>query len=176
MNGLDWGTVPAWFSAVLTGGSLLLGFYILLRDRRKAERNEALKVVAWTERGADDEGSFIRIHVRNTADRPILYVNALYSKGDGSGKILSLPATVPWVPKDEEISLDVPRYESGRRTLALGLSFQDADGFRWVKDISSHDVYRQTRHRRGDPSLRLLLTSFGTYRLYRQRKKSLRRA
>ncbi|MBQ0830843.1 hypothetical protein [Streptomyces tagetis] len=176
MNGLEWGTVPAWFSAVLTGGSLLLGFYILLRDRRKEERNEALKVVTWTERGADDEGSFIRIHVRNTADRPILYVNALYSKGDGSGEIRSLPAAVPWVPKDEEIALDVPRYQDGRRTLALGLSFQDADGFRWVKDISSHDVYRQTRYRRSDPSVRLLFTSFGTYRLYWQRKRDLRRA
>jgi hypothetical protein len=31
---IDWGNVPAWVGAVLTGGSLLLGFYILLRDRR----------------------------------------------------------------------------------------------------------------------------------------------
>lgn len=40
-GGLDWGTVPAWVGSILTGGSLLLGFYILLRDRRNSERAQA---------------------------------------------------------------------------------------------------------------------------------------
>ncbi|MFC7830718.1 hypothetical protein [Streptomyces sp. NPDC057375] len=51
MHRLDWGTVPTWASAVLTGGSLLLGFYILLRDRKKEERADALKIICWHERG-----------------------------------------------------------------------------------------------------------------------------
>ncbi|MEU7662466.1 hypothetical protein [Streptomyces lincolnensis] len=173
MNGLEWGTVPAWLSAVLTGGSLLMGFHILLRDRKKDERNEALKIVTWAERDANDEGSFIRIHVRNTADRPILYVDALY---EGAGGIERLPSNVPMVLKDEEITLEVPRYMNGRRTLARGIAFQDANGFSWVRDIASHDVYRQSRLRRGDPTLRMLFLSFGSFRLYRSTKKRMRRA
>ncbi|MFE6152374.1 hypothetical protein [Streptomyces sp. NPDC057889] len=174
MNGLEWGTVPAWLSSMLTGGSLLLGFHILLRDRRKEERNEALKVVTWWERDANDEASFIRIHVRNTADRPILYVDGLYERVDGS--IGRWPSDVPMVPKDEEVSLEVPRYMDGKRTIARGISFQDSDGFSWVKDISSHDVYRQSRLRRGDPTARLFVASFTTFQMYRSRKRRLRRA
>jgi len=47
MGELEWGTVPAWVSAVLTSGSLMLGFYILLRDRRKEERRDATKAICW---------------------------------------------------------------------------------------------------------------------------------
>ena len=43
---LDWGTVPAWVGSILTGGSLLLGFYILLRDRRNREIEQARQVSA----------------------------------------------------------------------------------------------------------------------------------
>ncbi|HXC79250.1 MAG TPA: hypothetical protein VNU19_19630, partial [Candidatus Acidoferrum sp.] len=42
---IDWGNVPAWVASILTGGSLLLGFYILLRDRRKEERRQARRIV-----------------------------------------------------------------------------------------------------------------------------------
>ncbi|MET9748503.1 hypothetical protein ABZZ92_22750 [Streptomyces ardesiacus] len=150
-----------------------MGFHILLRDRKKEERNEALKVVTWAERDANDERSFIRIHVRNTADRPILYVDALY---EGTEGIKRLPSNAPIVLKDEEITLEVPRYTNGQRTLARGIAFQDANGFSWVKDIASHDVYRQSRLRRGDPTLRMLFLSFGTFRLYRSTKKRMRRA
>lgn len=44
-RGLDWGNVPAWVASILTGASLLLGFYILLRDRRKEEREQALRII-----------------------------------------------------------------------------------------------------------------------------------
>ncbi|MGY1710851.1 hypothetical protein ACI8AC_15205 [Geodermatophilus sp. SYSU D00758] len=38
---IDWGSVPVWVGAVLTGGSLLLGFYLMLRDRRMDEQEQA---------------------------------------------------------------------------------------------------------------------------------------
>ena len=41
---IDWGSVPAAIGSILTGGSLLLGFYILFRDRRKEERAQASRV------------------------------------------------------------------------------------------------------------------------------------
>ncbi|MGW6159762.1 hypothetical protein ACWFRM_42750 [Streptomyces sp. NPDC055144] len=78
-----------------------MGFHILLRDRKKQELNEALKVVTGAERDANDERSFIRIHVRNTADRPVLYVDALYEWVDGS--IGRWPSDVPMVLKDVDL-------------------------------------------------------------------------
>ncbi|MFD6329466.1 hypothetical protein ACFWGI_07815 [Streptomyces niveus] len=84
MTGLDWGTVPTWLSSFLTGGSLLLGFHILLRDRKKEERSEALKVVCWREDSSDVSETWT-VHVLNTADRPITYPRLItrYSKGCG---------------------------------------------------------------------------------------------
>ena len=38
---IDWGNMPAWLGSVLTGGSLLLGFYFILRDRRRREETQA---------------------------------------------------------------------------------------------------------------------------------------
>lgn len=172
MSGLDWGTVPAWFSAVLTGGSLLLGFYILLRDRRKEERNEALKVVTWTTMKPEDRGRFARIHIRNTADRPILYVQALLSSND---RMQSHHAAEPLLTGGEEMTLDVPRYTEEGHMYEMAVSFQDPDGINWVKDLDSYSVYRGFRHRRGKPKWALMFTDFGTYRTSRQRKKRLRR-
>ena len=42
-----WGDVPTWLSSIMTGGSLLLGFYILLRERRKNEEEQARKLACW---------------------------------------------------------------------------------------------------------------------------------
>jgi hypothetical protein len=55
VHGIDWGTVPTWISSVLTSGSLLLGFYILLRDRREEERSQAALVVCWNDDRDDSE-------------------------------------------------------------------------------------------------------------------------
>lgn len=38
---VDWGNLATWFGALLTGLSLLLAFYIILRDRRRADRSQA---------------------------------------------------------------------------------------------------------------------------------------
>jgi hypothetical protein len=42
--GVQVGPWSEWVAAILTGGSLLLGFYILLRDRRKEETAQANRV------------------------------------------------------------------------------------------------------------------------------------
>lgn len=68
-QGWDWGTIPAWFSAILSGGSVLLALYIILRDRKKAERADATQVVCWT--SIDWEADDFRTHVHNTSDRAI---------------------------------------------------------------------------------------------------------
>lgn len=49
LRGLDWGSVPAWFAAVLSGLSVLLALSILVRDRVLADREQARLVsMSWT--------------------------------------------------------------------------------------------------------------------------------
>lgn len=42
---MDWGTVPAWVGSILTAGSLALGFYIILRDKKTAEKEQIQKLI-----------------------------------------------------------------------------------------------------------------------------------
>lgn len=44
LSQVQWGPLSAWVGSLLTAGSLLLGFYILLRDRRKEEQAQARQV------------------------------------------------------------------------------------------------------------------------------------
>jgi hypothetical protein len=45
-SSIQWGTLPAGIGTILTGLSLLLGFYIILRDRNKNVREQANELVA----------------------------------------------------------------------------------------------------------------------------------
>ncbi|MGW5064206.1 hypothetical protein ACWEQ2_44280 [Streptomyces sp. NPDC004096] len=150
MTGLDWGTVPAWASAFLTSGSLGLGFYILLRDRRKEERQEALKVVCWSEYGfadSPDNGMHV-VHVLNTSDRPISHVSTLvdlrlddFDGFEGFG----LASTVaPGV----EVTGRVPRRLNDRKIFPEVVSFTDGDGIEWVRELKTRRLYRAPRPRR----------------------------
>jgi hypothetical protein len=44
-SSIDWGNVPAWVGALLTSGSLLQAFYIILRDRRSSEALRARQII-----------------------------------------------------------------------------------------------------------------------------------
>ncbi|MDX6254228.1 MAG: hypothetical protein QOJ11_562 [Frankiales bacterium] len=64
--GWDWGTVPAWFGA----GSLLLAWYVIIRDRREKRRAQAVKVSAWLEQEIAED-NIVHLVVRNASDEPI---------------------------------------------------------------------------------------------------------
>lgn len=49
-HSVEWGNVPSWISGVLSSVSILLAFYIILRDRRKVEREQVNKLVVIVER------------------------------------------------------------------------------------------------------------------------------
>jgi hypothetical protein len=138
MAAMDWGTVPTWVSAFLTGGSLLLGFYILLRDRRKEERAEARKLVFsvhWEGNGSHT------VRVTNVSERAFLYVGLFngdqweYSFGnseyEGDGPM-------------HAGEYRVYRHD-GSASGALAARFQDADGQNWVKIFDTHQLIRAPR-------------------------------
>ncbi|WP_327723925.1 hypothetical protein [Streptomyces europaeiscabiei] len=154
MSGIDWGTVPAWASTILTSGSLLLGFYILLRDRVKDERAEALKLICWSVDSADAR----RVHVLNLADRafthPYIIVafeesDALASVGfatdraDVGGLFTLVDDRVVVIRPGEEIVRDIPRREQ-EAIQPIAVTFLDADGVVWTRELDGGHLTRRT--------------------------------
>ncbi|MFJ8546320.1 hypothetical protein ACIRFH_30840 [Streptomyces sp. NPDC093586] len=144
----NWGTVPTWVSAILTSGSLLLGFYILLRDRRKEERQEALKVICWSEM-VDNES--YKIYVLNTAERPVVHARMLVRLAGDVLEPVGLGAGA--IRPGEEVTARSPRHLGGEKSWPAAVEFQDADGIDWVRDLRSGALHR----RKGEPGLLRLL-------------------
>lgn len=76
----DWGSVPEWVGGIGTAGALLLGFYLMLRDRQQTERVQASQVVAWLEGrgGFSSEGARVTVH--NASNLPITRPMYVYQR------------------------------------------------------------------------------------------------
>lgn len=142
-HGLEWGTVPAWVSAFLTSGSFLLGFYILLRDRRKEERHEAEQVICWLEtqeeRGPDgmplNSNRYIP-HVANFAERPVSAIHLIIAGGrDEQNRREVLTGRIaPVIRPGEEVVGDVFTVPDSGVKHAI-VAFLDGDGTEWSRDL-----------------------------------------
>ncbi|WP_306334545.1 hypothetical protein [Streptomyces sp. KL118A] len=142
LDGLDWGTVPAWASAILTSGSLLLGFYILLRDRRKEERQEAAQVICWLEQTAalPHECRRYRTHVANQADRHVSGVHLVVEHDPDiteGHRIVDTSLLAPLIRPGEEVSCDGADEVTVKPELVrrFDVTFLDADGTEWIRDL-----------------------------------------
>ncbi|MFD7403022.1 hypothetical protein ACFV7R_10180 [Streptomyces sp. NPDC059866] len=131
MSGVDWGNVPAWCSAILTSGSLMLGFYILLRDRRKEEKAEARKLV-FNLRGNGDQWT---LTAHNASDRPFTDIRML-TQSLGRSRNYHFP-TAFLLPKESD-TLSWPK----ANRVGLAVLFEDADGTRWVKNLMTQELLR----------------------------------
>jgi hypothetical protein len=135
---IDWGNAPAWTSSILTSGSLGLGFYILLRDRRTSEREQARKVTVWYEYMSNGYGV---CYVHNASDQPIRNVSVL-AQSTGSTSTRPKPARIykRWASIKPQTTEEAARnfvkeYPSAATfDFNLGLSFDDAAGFQWWRD------------------------------------------
>ncbi|MEU6354457.1 hypothetical protein ABZ896_34890 [Streptomyces sp. NPDC047072] len=147
MSGADWGTVPAWLSAVLTGGSLLLGFYILLRDRRKAEQADALKVICCRNRGNDGYTT----HVLNASDRTVhnITMHGLLRGNPGEGHRLLFEGfgMTGTLRADEEKTVETPRRTGDTKVIPWAVSFTDSDGATWLRDLTTGRLHEYGRSR-----------------------------
>lgn len=66
-----WGTVAQWAGSVLSGGSLILAFYIILRDRRSIEEAQARKLIVRTVQAYKKRDGYNQLLViQNTAEQP----------------------------------------------------------------------------------------------------------
>lgn len=96
-----WGTAGQWFSGLASGGALALGFYIMLRDRRKEERAQARLITCWREpempvADADGDATYPGlIHITNHSTRPIYDITAkplLVSWSEYRRRVANVPA------------------------------------------------------------------------------------
>ncbi|MEU8034501.1 hypothetical protein AB0C13_39070 [Streptomyces sp. NPDC049099] len=130
--GMDWGTVPAWVSAIGTSGSLLMGFHILLRDRKKEERQEANKVICWLDPGPHQIGQpdSYTISVLNASERPISNVFTLIKHPKGK---MTSERVAPVIRAGEEVTCEQTLWDG--EAIKFGVCFEDADGTQWVRDV-----------------------------------------
>ncbi|MEU2909214.1 hypothetical protein ACFYM3_15910 [Streptomyces massasporeus] len=130
-------------SAFLTSGSLLLGFYILLRDRRKEERAEAMQVMCWLEglEFGEDSRQYMP-HVENFADRPVSGVHLVIEQQtrDPNGRRVLRTRRVASIvrPSESEVGEAIGIAEGNTRRAYM--TFVDSDGTEWIRDVLP-DVY-----------------------------------
>ncbi|MYX39013.1 MULTISPECIES: hypothetical protein [unclassified Streptomyces] len=148
-QGMDWGTVPAWFSAILSGGSVLLALYIILRDRKKAEREDAMKVICWRD-SSDEERT---THVRNAAGRAIHHVRMLgwlRPNGGGTAEDVGFEGwgIAGLLHPDEDAEVTTLYRLGDRKIVHWAVQFTDADGRQWVRELNSGRLAEQVSQRR----------------------------
>lgn len=154
LQGVEWGTVPAWFSAIITSGSLLVAAFSYRRSVLDKQSEQASKVAAWIalEHDRDEEKPVLRL--RNSSDGPIFDVTVTHeSKGIATVSEL-VPETTSSYPLDGSITDPTPRTIKAvsievQSIVAVGVSretvltapsptlvFRDSVGRWWQRDAS----------------------------------------
>jgi len=170
MHGVKWGDVPAWVASILTGGSLLLGFWILLRDHRMRDRAQIDQFAFWVKGDNSDDRhtAVISIQVRNAG---VLPVKGLHIKASAdiyyleNGEVLKVPAEGEWdvlgpgesdnvertFPLSDQAARSGRRLEPGRTSIdyvdarPVAVRVLDNSGREWV--MGKHELLRRARRR-----------------------------
>lgn len=141
MTAVDWGSAPDWVGALLTGGSLLLGLYILLRERRKEEVAETHKLI-FTHHWNDSDGTRF-VHITNTSEWPFTRVSPLATQ------LWTCDAPQPR-PEFWESTVVLPgesrvyRHD-GTTSAPMAARFTDVYGHNWVLIFVTHQLVRAPR-------------------------------
>ncbi|MFD5342294.1 hypothetical protein ACFWJY_00610 [Streptomyces anulatus] len=157
MTTTDWGSVPTWFSAIGTTGSLLATAGIFARDRRKDQRTDAARVACWIETPSAYEVDGVSVdlethrvlRVHNTADRPVFDLFALI--GPDSTRWYRRHPLDHVVPAGEQASFLVPfePYSSGSLPPSgpAAVEFRDVERTTWVYDLEAGTLHRRRKRR-----------------------------
>lgn len=160
-DGINWGDVPSWFSALVTLAALVFAVVAVVvsrrtfrleseRDRRNAEartRRQAASVSAWWARDGDrHSGHSWAVHLRNASDTPV-YKAALTILGLGQhaklqATVIELSVVPPTqAPTIHPIGITGARadddHDADGHPLSeyrVSLRFTDATGVRWMRD------------------------------------------
>ncbi|WP_433530006.1 hypothetical protein ACQPYA_27980 [Micromonospora sp. CA-263727] len=144
---IDWGTVPDWFGAVGSVGSVLFVYVGLRReirarraDEQRARASHARLVSAVVEKRGS---SIVRVVISNESDAPVLDVSVMpkltwHTIGQPD---VAVSGTARFVPRihgrsSHEVFIDLGaehRLETADQ-VAVELTFTDHDGNRWRRD------------------------------------------
>ncbi|GAA0660310.1 hypothetical protein GCM10010193_09060 [Kitasatospora atroaurantiaca] len=146
MWGLDWGSVPAWISALAVGVAVRT-YYVSQRDRKQ---ELAYQVGVWAQH-AEQEGELkYQVVISNASQYPIFEAKVFDSKS--RTVLMDVPVLLPGreqsseaaIDKDSLVSADVPRdilvnvgdsitytWKIELRTNPVEAEFRDARGARW---------------------------------------------
>ncbi len=143
MDGVQWGTVAQWMSAVFSSGSVGLALFIILRDRKKAQESDARQVVFWKSHVGRKANRQSYLHVFNGTSRAIPGGMVICSFGrhpDKGTRRLDGGGSFGLIRAGREDKFEVVGFP-------LLVEFTDADGFAWIKDIESGVLVKSPRPR-----------------------------
>jgi hypothetical protein len=147
-----WGTLPDWLAAVGTVGAFGITYLLLRKEQEDRRQAQARLVSAWLHRrlvqaklGGEEIGESLRVEMvfKNGSDEPVYDVKVTVVPRDGP--FASDPDAAPWpsagtvrgrmslLPPGEILMLDAPGISGQFESLAIGLSFNDAQGRRWKR-------------------------------------------
>ncbi len=144
MNFIDWGSAPAWVSSILTSGSVTLAFYVILRDRRREEFNEAKQIACWRVWTETE----CHTHVYNIGEKAVTDLHLLVmtsSDAKASSANIKMPAGAAVLLAGEEKTFRTVSFQNGFGSTPLFLTFQDANGGVWVNDLTDGSIRRLPR-------------------------------
>ncbi|MEU3456732.1 hypothetical protein ABZ671_24485 [Micromonospora sp. NPDC006766] len=140
MASIDYGSLPAWVSAIGTTGALLINSFLLrkaLIERSEAlaekRREQAAKVTAWM------DGPKRAINVRNSSDAVVdQFFILLWCRKQGSeyGKLTDAELSVGELPPGETREMGIPWQEPIQWALT-GIQFRDSAGRYWIRMVST---------------------------------------
>jgi hypothetical protein len=161
---VDWGNVAAWLAALLTGGSLLLGFFIILRDRRREVRRQANQISCFLSGESREEldanedvvkGEYrTTLYLHNASDgmvmiphlrgRPAKHRKDLRQVGSGLPERPVPNAKTPhdWVWRlhpNEDVVIQVET-DAQRDEYSWSLDFFDTANRHWERDLKTHKL------------------------------------
>lgn len=137
------GSIASWISSLGTAGSLILGFSILLRDRKTADRAEATRVVIWF---VNQTGGTTELFVTNGGSRPTVHVTFSLASVDEQRKpagLWRMLDVAPVLAPGEGASLKIPFAEFHANILYPSfIQFRDANGISWRRNVRSAKLRR----------------------------------
>ena len=165
---VDWGNAPSWVAAVLSVGSIWIALYVLNRDGKRHEREQAVKVVCWY----SDDDLRRKAFLHNTSDQPVVDP-ALRILPKGAWKLwliyaraklrsrpkVSLTRVLSVQQKHEFADKPARKLDPGqnREKLVLlegaiefydfALVFYDATGREWMRKVPGGDILSPRRVR-----------------------------
>jgi hypothetical protein len=174
---INWGDAPTWVAATLSSFSVLLALYILLGDRRKENRKQAVQVVFTTNifDYSSERGEHYVITLVNRSPYPIyspklvltrLTIRQLKRKFPGNKTLQAkMMAVRPGIyeryfqAEEDTSSSRVAIVDASSKATTkfpiemeigayrVGIEFDDTDGHRWSRDVLTGDLQPVTYRR-----------------------------